>query len=46
MAVEAPKGKHVVKFYYDKNKFLISLGLWILGVMMVIFTKLYTPKFL
>jgi hypothetical protein len=34
MAVEAPKGKHVVKFYYDKTKFFISLGFWIFGILL------------
>jgi hypothetical protein len=33
MAVEAPKGKHVVKFYYDKTKFFISLGFWVFGIL-------------
>ena len=34
MAVEVPKGKNVVKFYYDMRKFFISLGFWVLGIIL------------
>jgi hypothetical protein len=42
MAVEAPKGKHVVKFYYDKTKFFISLGFWIFGIILSLIFALYS----
>jgi hypothetical protein len=42
MAVEASKGKHVVKFYYDKTKFFISLGFWIFGIILSLIFALYS----
>ncbi len=32
MAIEIPKGKHIVKFHYDYSKFLIFIILWLIGI--------------
>ncbi len=34
MAIEAEKGKHIVKFYYDNTKFMISLAFWLFGIIL------------
>jgi len=41
MAVEVPKGKNIVKFYYDMRKFFISLGFWALGIILSLIFALY-----
>jgi hypothetical protein len=32
MAIEVPKGKHLVKFHYDYKKFVLFLSFWLFGI--------------
>ncbi len=44
MAIEVPKGKNIVKFYYDITKFFISLDFWALGIILSLIFALYRKR--
>ncbi len=47
MAIEVPRGKHIVKFHYDYSKFLIFISLWVIGIItpLIILLLSYNHEF-